>query len=149
MAVATLTLTACGGSDSASSDATTMASSMAAPMASSSMASSMAPMSPAMAARHGTFMGSNGKQVAGTVEIDGNQVVLKGFSSDEGPDLHIYLANGTDEAAVSAGKELAPVAWNQGMQTFTVDAMDARSYTDVVIHCDKAKAVFGAASLSS
>lgn len=96
----------------------------------------------------GDFKGLNGKNVAGSVTIEGTQIALAGFSSDEGPDLHIYLTNGTDEAAVSAGKQIDAVAFDQATQTFTLDGVDASQYTHVVIHCDKAKAVFGAAELS-
>lgn len=98
--------------------------------------------------RTGTFAGLNDKKVAGTVTIDGGTLTLAGFSSDEGPDLHVYLANGTDEAAVSAGKEIKGVAWNEADQTFSLNGIDSAGYTNVVIHCDKAKATFGAATLS-
>lgn len=98
--------------------------------------------------RTGTFAGLNQKKVAGTVTVNGSTITLSGYSSDEGPDLHIYLANGTDEAAVSAGKQISAVAFNQASQTFQLSGVDAAMYTNVVIHCDKAKAVFGAATLS-
>ena len=96
----------------------------------------------------GAFMGLNGKNVAGEVTITGDTVTLSGFSSDEGPDLHLYLTDGTDEAAVTAGTELGTVAFDQAAQTFTLHGVDASRFTDVVVHCDKAKAVFGAAGLS-
>lgn len=96
----------------------------------------------------GTFAGLNDKAVEGTVTISGDEIVLSGFSSDEGPDLHLYLTNGTDEAAVAAGTELGIVAFDEDSQTFTIDGVDAADFTDIVVHCDKAKAVFGAANLS-
>ncbi|GAB6859454.1 DM13 domain-containing protein [Microbacterium xylanilyticum] len=96
----------------------------------------------------GTFMGLNGKSVKGTVTISGSELTLAGFSSDEGPDLHVYLTNGTDEAAVSAGMQIDPVAFDKDSQSFMLNGVDTSKYTDVVIHCDKAKAVFGAAPLS-
>ncbi|WP_439901879.1 DM13 domain-containing protein [Microbacterium azadirachtae] len=65
-----------------------------------------------------------------------------------GPDLHVYLTNGTDEAAVAAGKQIDPVAFDKDSQSFMLNGVDASMYKDVVIHCDKAKAVFGAAALS-
>lgn len=100
----------------------------------------------AAAGRRGSFAGLNGKSVAGTVTIAGDTLTLSGFSSDEGPDLHLYLANGSDEAAVAAGIELGTVAWNQAGQTFHLTG--SAGYTDVVVHCDKAGATFGAATLS-
>lgn len=97
----------------------------------------------------GTFMGDNGKKAAGTVTIDGDTITLSGFSSDQGPDLHLYLANGTSEADTTAGVEIASVAWDKSSQTFTIPAgTDASKYTYLVEHCDKALAVFGDAPLS-
>ncbi|MEV0479853.1 DM13 domain-containing protein [Streptomyces sp. NPDC050508] len=130
------TLTACGGSDN--SDSTSKA------------AASVSASQPAMhsADKQGMFAGLNGKKVSGTAQVSGSGVMLSGFSSDEGPDLHVYLTNGTDEAAVSAGKQLGAVKYDAKSQTFALNGVDASMYTTVVIHCDKAKAVFGAAKLS-
>lgn len=103
----------------------------------------------ASAALTGAFEGLNGKKVAGTVTITGGAIQLSGFSSDEGPDLHLYLTNGTDEAAVAAGVEISAVAFDKASQSFVVDSkLDVAGYTTLVVHCDKAKAVFGAAELS-
>ena len=99
-------------------------------------------------ARTGTFGGLNGKHVAGTAAATDAQIVLSGFSSDAGPDLHIYLTNGTDENAVAAGKELGTVAFDKASQTFSTNGADTSKYSTVVIHCDKAKAVFGDATLT-
>ena len=96
----------------------------------------------------GTFAGLNEKNVSGTVTVTDSAIKLADFSSDEGPDLHIYLTTGTDEAAVAAGTEIDAVAFDEASQTFTLDGVDVSGFTNVVIHCDKAKAVFGAAKLS-
>ena len=134
-----LTLAGCSSTPSASSpSANTMSSSSPTPSA-----SPMDHMS-----KTGTFMGLNGKSVKGTVTVSGSELTLTGFSSDEGPDLHVYLTNGTDEAAVAAGKQIDPVAFDKDSQSFMLNGVDASMYKDVVIHCDKAKAVFGAAALS-
>lgn len=116
----------------------------------SSMPSSMMPTSsmsthPMMT---GSFAGLNGKAVAGTATVAGGMVTLSGFSSDEGPDLHLYLTTGTTEADVTAGVKLGTVSYSQASQTFTIPAgTDASMWTTVVVHCDKAKAVFGAAKV--
>jgi len=99
-------------------------------------------------ARSGKFEGANGKKVSGTVKVAGDEVSLTDFSSDEGPDLHLYLANGTDESAVAAGKLLGPVAFDKASQTFSLNGADPAKYSTVVVHCDKAKATFGAAALT-
>lgn len=138
-----------------SSDTTDTAASstMAAPMSSMmspAMTSAMTSAMPGMMAKlTGTFTGLNGKMVAGTVSVDGSMVKLTGYSSDEGPDLHLYLANGTTEQAVRSGVQISPVAYDKATQTFTLPSgVDAAMYTDLVVHCDKALAVFGAAKLS-
>ncbi len=141
LAAGTLVLSACDSSGSSTTAAPAGGSSM-------SMTSTMSMSQPIGASRGGTFAGMNGKNVSGKVTVNGDSVVLTGFSSDEGPDLHLYLTNGTDEAAVGAGKHIGPVRYDAASQTFMVTGVDTAMYRDVVIHCDKAKAVFGAASLS-
>lgn len=144
-AAAVLSVAACS-----SNSTETAASSTAAPMSASM--SMTAPMSGSMsgAMMHtGTFMGLNGKMVAGTATIDGATVTLAGYSSDKGPDLHLYLTNGTTEDAVKSGVQLGSVASDKADQTFTVPASaKAADYKYVVVHCDKALAVFGAAELT-
>lgn len=98
--------------------------------------------------RTGDFAGLNDKTVKGSVSVSDGMLVLSDFSSDEGPDLHVYLTKGTDEAAVSAGVMVDAVSFDTASQTFTLKDVDVAGYTYVVIHCDKAKAVFGAAKLS-
>ncbi|UEJ82011.1 DM13 domain-containing protein [Brachybacterium halotolerans subsp. kimchii] len=102
----------------------------------------------AMSMAHGTFAGANGKSVAGKVSIEDGKLMLTGFSSDQGPDLHLYLAEGDDEDAVDSGMELGDVAYDSAEQTFSVEGVDLSQYDHVVVHCDKAKAVFGSAALS-
>ena len=90
----------------------------------------------------------NGKNVAGTATITGDAVELTGFSSDEGPDLHLYLAKGTTEADVKGGVRLGAIAYDKAAQRFTIPAgVSSAEYTHLVVHCDKALAVFGAAQL--
>ncbi|HZZ52011.1 MAG TPA: DM13 domain-containing protein [Pseudonocardia sp.] len=152
--LATVTLTACSGSttDGSSASAPQPASSAAAAPSASSAAAAPSASSAASpgssAARTGTFKGDNGKHVAGTATVSDGKIVLAGFSSDAGPDLHIYLTNGSAESNVSAGKQLGVVAADKDSQTFSLGGIDPSAYTNVVIHCDKAKAVFGDAPLS-
>ena len=112
-------------------------------------APAMSKSAPAMsAARTGTFTGLNGRQVAGTATLRAGQLVLSGFSADEGADLHIYLTAGTDGDAVSAGESLGAVAYDKASQTFSVPAVDTSGYGTVVVYSDTAKLVFGAAKLT-
>jgi hypothetical protein len=147
---ATLLLTGCGADDGGSGDAMSEQT-MSSQEQSEDMADDMGEgMGDDMAAEPstGTFEGLNDKAVAGTVEVSDTEIVLSGYSSDEGPDLHVYLTNGTDEAAVAAGTEIDVVAFDVESQTFALDGVDVAGYDTVVIHCDKAKAVFGAAALA-
>ena len=139
--VLTLALAACGNTkDDASTSAPTDSMSQAAP-------DSGAMKKDDGASRTGTFAGLNGKKVAGSVTVADGKLTLSGFSSDEGPDLHLYLTSGTDEAAVTAGKTLGKVSYDTASQTYELGGIDVTSYDHVVVHCDKAKAVFGAAGL--
>jgi hypothetical protein len=103
----------------------------------------------AHAMQHGAFDGLNGKHVKGMFAVENGKIQLTGFASDEGPDLHLYLANGTSEAAIGKGTELGKVSFDKASQSFDLNGADVSKFTDVVVHCDKAKAVFGAAALSS
>ncbi|HZU93135.1 MAG TPA: DM13 domain-containing protein [Microbacterium sp.] len=109
---------------------------------------SMSQSAPMGMEKSGDFMGLNDKSVQGTVTVVDGELTLSGFSSDEGPDLHIYLTTGTDEAAVEAGTMVDAVSFDTASQTFTLADVDPADFTYVVIHCDKAKAVFGSAKLS-
>lgn len=102
----------------------------------------------AMSSARGTFEGAGGKSVQGEVSIEDGTLTLSGFSSDEGPDLHLYLAKGDDEKAVGSGMELGAVSYDEAEQTFDVGGIDLSQYDHVVVHCDKARAVFGSAALS-
>lgn len=136
---AALTLSACGDSGTESAPPTSMYT------ASMSMAPTSAPM---MASMKGTFTGMGGKNVSGSATVADGKLILSGFQTDEGPDLHVYLTNGTDEAAVMAGKQISAIDLTAMSQTFSLDGVDTGMYHNVVIHCDKAKVVFGAATLS-
>ena len=78
--------------------------------------------------------GGNDKHVSGTVNVAAGQLVLSGLSSDAGSDLHVYLTTGANETAVSAGRELGTVAFDEASQTFSIGAADASTYNTVVIH---------------
>ena len=139
--VLALSLAACssGGDDSTSAPMDDTATQAPPPESSDQMMATQ---------RTGSFEGLNDKNVAGEITIDGDTAMITGFSSDEGPDLHLYLTNGTDEAAVAAGTEIGEVAFDEAEQTFALGGIDVADFTDLVVHCDKAKAVFGAAALS-
>ena len=65
--------------------------------------------SPMMSSMTGTFTGMGGKNVSGYGHRRRRQAMLSDFHTDEGPDLHVYLTNGTDEAAVMASKQISAI----------------------------------------
>ncbi|SLB14442.1 DM13 domain-containing protein [Mycobacteroides abscessus] len=119
----------------------------AAPMTSAPMQAHTDSSQPTPPTRSGMFEGLNGKHVGGKVTVTGSTLEFSNFSSDEGPDLRAYLTTGTTEADVVAGMPVAAITFNQASQTYPLKGADTRTYTTAVIHCDKAKVVFGAASL--
>ncbi|MDP5228209.1 MULTISPECIES: DM13 domain-containing protein [Arthrobacter] len=139
LATASLGLAACGSPASSSAPSAAPATTAASPMMTESMSHA--------ASLTGGFAGLNGKKVAGMATLTSGDLMLSGFSSDMGPDLHVYLTKGTDEASVMAGKEIAPVKSDAASQSFMLNGIMTGDYGYVVIHCDKAKAVFGAAKL--
>lgn len=143
-----LTLTACGQDEPMDDAMKDAAPSMTDDKMGDDMAKDDAMADKMRDTREGTLAGLNGKNVAGTVTIADGKVELTGFSSDDAPDLHVYLANGSDSAAVMAGKSLGEVTPDDSTQTFELNGVDPADYDTVVIHCDKAKAVYGAAKLS-
>ncbi|ADG78626.1 Electron transfer DM13 OS=Tsukamurella paurometabola (strain ATCC 8368 / DSM / CCUG 35730 /CIP 100753 / JCM 10117 / KCTC 9821 / NBRC 16120 / NCIMB 702349/ NCTC 13040) OX=521096 GN=Tpau_2014 PE=4 SV=1 [Tsukamurella paurometabola] len=138
-----VSLAACGGSTQMAAVTTTSTT------AAMSMSPSTASSVPAAARAMGSFEGLNDKRVVGTATITGTAVELAGFASDEGPDLHLYATTGTSEADVKAGVRLGSIAYDKASQRFTLPGgVSPTAYTHLVVHCDKALAVFGAARLS-
>lgn len=148
VSLAVLAATALAGSLSACSTGTTDAMSSATTKPDTTTSRSSEPSTTAKTERSGSFAGLNGKKVAGTATLTDTALMLTGFSSDEGPDLHVYLTNGTDEAAVEAGMRIDAISFDSAEQQFPLSGIDLSKYSDIVIHCDKAKAVFGAAKLA-
>lgn len=138
-----LTLAACGGQKDAAPTPASPSAAMSMSMAPSTAMSAPAAMSTA------AFESMNGKKVMGTARIDGAKIELTGYSSDEGPDLHLYLTNGTSETDVKGGVRLGTIAFDKATQSFSLPSgTSASSYKYLVVHCDKAQAVFGAAALA-
>ena len=71
----------------------------------------------------GTFEGQNEMKAAGTAVIENGQLKLSKFSVSEGPDLHVYLANGNDAAN---GTEIGKIDLKSTEQSF--DAIPRESY---------------------
>jgi Electron transfer DM13 len=87
---------------------------------------------------------------------DGKQYLrLTDFSTSNGPDVHVLLAQSDDENLKQEivkgqldGVELGPLKGNQGDQNYDLPAsVDLRKYNAAVIYCERFHAVFGVAGL--
>lgn len=97
----------------------------------------------------GNFAGNMSYTVSGTAEIvnDNNQkkLVLKGFSSNNGPDLKVYLAK-----TIQAGDfiSLGALKSTSGQQVYDISGMpDFAQYKFVLIWCQQFSVLFGSAEL--
>lgn len=109
------------------------------------------PVSPtAMTVTKGTFSGTPGHSVSGSVEIitENNQkkLVLKGFSTTAGPDLRVYLATNTQAVNFIS---LGPIKANSGQQVYDITGMpDFTQHKFVLIWCQQFSVLFGSAQLN-
>lgn len=99
-----------------------------------------------MAMMTGNFAGAGQHNVSGTATIDGDDLKLMNFKTDEGPDLHVYL---TKDGDIKSGKEISKIDLKAAEQNFSLAGVDTADYNTVVIYCEKAHEVFGQASLNS
>lgn len=80
---------------------------------------------------------------------------LTDFKTSNGPDVHVVLAQSTDETLGQdfvkgelKSVELGLLKANQGDQNYDLpDSADLSRYDEVVIYCERFHAVFGAAKL--
>ncbi len=97
----------------------------------------------------GSFAGNMGYQVSGTASIVNDngtkRLVLKNFSSSNGPDLKVYLAT-TKQAGsfISLGN----LKSTGGQQTYDITGMpDFAQHKFVLIWCQQFSVLFGAAEV--
>jgi hypothetical protein len=80
---------------------------------------------------------------------------LTDFATSNGPDVHVLLAQSTDQNLTKEfvkgeldSVELGSLKANQGDQNYDLpDSVDLGKYDDVVIYCERFHAVFGVAKL--
>ena len=79
------------------------------------------------------------------VTLNDNKLMLSDFSTDKGPDLHVYLVkNDKIESGVSLGK----VDLKNKEQSFSIPKdINLKDYKKVVSYCDEAHVMFGEAVL--
>lgn len=97
----------------------------------------------------GSFTGTNNHSVNGVAEIinDNNQkrLVLRNFSTTNGPDLRVYLATSTGAATFIS---LGNLKSTNGQQVYDISGMpDFAKYKFVLIWCQQFSVLFGSAEL--
>ncbi|HEY9702166.1 MAG TPA: DM13 domain-containing protein [Allocoleopsis sp.] len=108
------------------------------------------PISPsAITIFKGNFTGTPGHTVSGNVEIisENNQkkLVLKNFSTTNGPDLKIYIATSQQATAFIS---LGNLKSTNGQQVYDISGMpDFVQYKYVLIWCQQFSVLFGTAEL--
>lgn len=109
-------------------------------------------MIPADDGRQSTFQWPRGKfQTAGGKR----DLRLTGFSTSNGPDVHVVLVQSADESLKQQfvkgqlnSIELGQLKANQGDQNYDLpDSADLSRYDTVVIYCVRFRVIFGAAKL--
>ncbi len=98
----------------------------------------------------GSFTGVGGETVSGTVKIitaDGKySLVLDQFSTNNGPDLHVYLSK---QATPKDFIDLGPLKSTRGTQVYEINgAPDFVEYKYALIHCQQFNHLFGSALLN-
>ena len=86
--------------------------------------------------------------------MDGNQIVrFEDFSSTNGPELHVYLTEGTDANIFASlgdnALDLGLLKGNMGNQNYFIpEGTDVSAFTTVVIYCQPFGVVFSVADLT-
>jgi len=93
--------------------------------------------------KSGSFRSQGNYKVSGTakVTIFGSKATIKlsGFRTTRGPDLYIYVGNG------SASKRIAKLRRNSGSQSYSVSASSVKGISSVHIYCKRFGSTFGTA----
>jgi hypothetical protein len=97
--------------------------------------------------RSGTWMGSNNYGVSGSAQIyesnGQNVLVLDGFQSSNGPDLHVYLSTST---GASSFVNLGKLKSTSGRQVYNIPAQtDLAQFKFALIWCQEFAVLFGKA----
>jgi hypothetical protein len=126
------------------------ASMMAAPPVTPSPMMAAAPAAPSAT---GTFQ-AGAKPTQGMASVasssTGQQLDLTGFSTAQGPDLHVYLTPGTppDGSPPADYIDLGALSSSTGNQNYAIPpGTDLSKYNTVDVWCAQAKASFGSAKL--
>lgn len=94
-------------------------------------------------AASGSFTGTQGERVSGTVTVSADSVKLGGnFKSTSGPDLYVYLGNSGPSKIIARLRRLS------GAQSYRLPkGIDLSKYSTVFIHCKRYNHTYGIARL--
>ncbi|MEL6751689.1 MAG: DM13 domain-containing protein [Pseudomonadota bacterium] len=87
----------------------------------------------------GSFSSFKNYKVSGKATVKGNKLTLSNFRTSPGPDLYVYLGNG------SPTKLVAKLKANSGGQSYT---LPAGNYSSVFIHCKRFNSTFARARIN-
>jgi hypothetical protein len=97
----------------------------------------------------GSFMGVGGESVSGMARIINAggkySLILDQFSTNNGPDLHVYLSK---QATPKDFIDLGPLKSTRGTQVYQINGTpDFAEYKYALIHCQQFNHLFGSALL--
>ena len=92
------------------------------------------------ASKSGSFRSSGKYKVSGKVTVSsGGKISLSGFKTSPGPDLYIYVGNGSPSRLVAKLKR------NSGSQSYSIPASLVGKISTVHVHCKRYNHLFGTA----
>lgn len=94
-------------------------------------------------AASGSFTGTQGERVSGSVTVSAGSVKLGGnFKSTSGPDLYVYLGNSRPTKIIARLRRLS------GAQSYRLPkGINLSKYSTVFIHCKRYNHTYGIARL--
>lgn len=94
--------------------------------------------------KNGTLKSASSRySVSGKVSVSANGTIkLTGFRTTPGPDLYVYVGNG------SPSRRVAKLRANSGTQTYKISPALAKSISSVHIHCKRYSSTFGTARVN-
>ena len=93
-------------------------------------------------AKSGRFASTGKYSVSGTVKVDDSgKITLSGFKSSRGPDVYVYVGNGSAKTRVAKLKRFS------GAQSYKISPALAKKISTVHIYCKRFSSNFGTARL--
>ncbi len=92
--------------------------------------------------KSGSFTSKGRYKVSGSVKVSsGGKINISGFSTTPGPDLYIYVGNGSPSTLVAKLKK------TKGSQSYSIPANLVGKISTVHVHCKRYNKLFGTAKV--